>query len=209
MDEVMEAQRIEWQKEVIDAAIHLIYENSNACGIMRAGSYNLSENVFRIAIDEYLKSGIDALDEYDSLQYLSFDRNLNSPMDNEVHLVSKEDIELFNTALDGNNFWDIYSMFNDEVISEIKDWVEYSISRYEWMDSYEYRRRGEFGEDLKKQVKKRDGNKCIKCGSKLLLEVHHIKPLIDGGDNSMENLMTLCHSHHVLAHKKLSKGGGR
>jgi hypothetical protein len=38
----------------------------------------------------------------------------------------------------------------------------------------------------------RDGGKCLKCGATDALSLDHIKPLRSGGDNSMENLQTLC-----------------
>lgn len=38
----------------------------------------------------------------------------------------------------------------------------------------------------------RDGGKCLKCGATEALSLDHIKPLGSGGDNSMENLQTLC-----------------
>jgi 5-methylcytosine-specific restriction protein A len=38
---------------------------------------------------------------------------------------------------------------------------------------------------------------CLNEGRHTLAEeVHHIKPLGEGGDNSMENLMSLCKHHH-------------
>jgi hypothetical protein len=41
-------------------------------------------------------------------------------------------------------------------------------------------------------VFERDNYLCIACGSHEDLTVDHIKPLIRGGDNSLENLQTLC-----------------
>lgn len=38
---------------------------------------------------------------------------------------------------------------------------------------------------------------CLAVGrTEIGVEVHHIKAKRDGGDNSFENLMTLCKSHH-------------
>ena len=44
------------------------------------------------------------------------------------------------------------------------------------------------------QVFNRDGNSCLRCGSKESLSIDHIKPLVHGGDNSINNLQTLCKS---------------
>jgi hypothetical protein len=48
-------------------------------------------------------------------------------------------------------------------------------------------------EEIKKQVKTRDGYQCLCCGTTRRLEVDHIAPSYLGGDNSMGNLQTLCH----------------
>ena len=49
----------------------------------------------------------------------------------------------------------------------------------------------------KKKVKARDGNRCLVCGSTYRLEVDHRIALMNGGDNSIENLGTLCDPCHV------------
>ena len=51
-------------------------------------------------------------------------------------------------------------------------------------------------ERTKKEVKKRDGGCCLVCGSKRDLEVNHKIALMNGGDNSKDNLGTLCDSCH-------------
>ncbi|MBM3213261.1 HNH endonuclease [Candidatus Poribacteria bacterium] len=49
-------------------------------------------------------------------------------------------------------------------------------------------------EDVKEQVKARDGYRCICCGEmgKRRLEIDHVAPSYYGGDNSLANLQTLC-----------------
>ena len=48
----------------------------------------------------------------------------------------------------------------------------------------------------KQEVKARDGNCCLVCGSTYQLEVDHRIALMNGGDNSIDNLGTLCDSCH-------------
>ena len=43
----------------------------------------------------------------------------------------------------------------------------------------------------------RDGWKCVVCGSSGPLELDHARALMNGGDNSLDNLHTLCHDCHV------------
>jgi len=49
----------------------------------------------------------------------------------------------------------------------------------------------------------RDGGTCS-CGAPGV-EVHHIHPLHLGGDNSLDNLITLCWACHREAHRQITK----
>ena len=47
----------------------------------------------------------------------------------------------------------------------------------------------------------RDGHRCRSCGSAGRLEVHHVRPLRDGGEPyDLSNLQTKCRSCHVREH---------
>jgi 5-methylcytosine-specific restriction endonuclease McrA len=50
----------------------------------------------------------------------------------------------------------------------------------------------ETSEEIKRQVRKRDGNKCLCCGSTKKLQVDHIHAWHLGGSNLLDNLQTLC-----------------
>ena len=52
------------------------------------------------------------------------------------------------------------------------------------------------GTHKKKRVIERDGGACVRCQSEHLLEVDHIIPVCEGGDNNEENLQTLCRRCH-------------
>jgi 5-methylcytosine-specific restriction endonuclease McrA len=51
----------------------------------------------------------------------------------------------------------------------------------------------------------RDGYQCTDCRTTEELEVHHLKPLCEGGSHATDNLTTLCHADHVQAHRELRK----
>ena len=60
--------------------------------------------------------------------------------------------------------------------------------------------------DISKQVKNRDGNKCVLCGGIEGLEPHHITPLSKGGKTVMSNLLTMCKTCHDRRHPHLVVG---
>ncbi len=57
---------------------------------------------------------------------------------------------------------------------------------------------------LAKEVKQRDGNKCVQCSSTEELDVHHIVPLSKGGRTVKSNLITLCKYHHEGKHSHMA-----
>jgi hypothetical protein len=65
---------------------------------------------------------------------------------------------------------------------------------------------------VKRGVLRRDGYKCRKCGwthdewnrsDPRHLELHHVKPHVDGGENTEENLLTLCTICHDDIHRSI------
>jgi len=55
-------------------------------------------------------------------------------------------------------------------------------------------------ENLRQQVLRRDGWRCQSCGTMSNLEVHHIQFRSHAGDDSEENLITLCYTCHASVH---------
>lgn len=59
-------------------------------------------------------------------------------------------------------------------------------------------------QSLRKQVKKRDHNRCKVCHvedhRRGRLCLHHIVYRSEGGENTLENLITLCHECHLEVH---------
>jgi ATP-dependent DNA helicase RecQ len=55
-------------------------------------------------------------------------------------------------------------------------------------------------EQLRRQVLRRDGWRCQSCGTTSNLEVHHKEFRSQSGDDSEENLITLCATCHSVIH---------
>jgi hypothetical protein len=49
-------------------------------------------------------------------------------------------------------------------------------------------------EHVRAEVWRRDGGKCVRCGSRYKLEYDHIVPLSKGGSNTVRNIELLCES---------------
>ena len=70
--------------------------------------------------------------------------------------------------------------------------VQRAIARISQGDSELSAARQPIPDDVKMFVWKRDGGRCIKCGSQENLEFDHIIPLSKGGSNTARNLQLLC-----------------
>ena len=56
-------------------------------------------------------------------------------------------------------------------------------------------------EQLQKQILRRDGWRCQGCGTRSNLEVHHKEFRSQSGDDSEQNLITLCVECHASCHR--------
>jgi 5-methylcytosine-specific restriction endonuclease McrA len=57
--------------------------------------------------------------------------------------------------------------------------------------------------ELSRQVLVRDSWRCQNCGRASELQVHHLRFRSALGDDSLENLITLCVDCHASIHKKI------
>lgn len=58
--------------------------------------------------------------------------------------------------------------------------------------------------DVKKAVWKRDGGKCVYCGSQVDLEYDHIIPIAKGGSSTTQNIQILCKKCNRKKHASIS-----
>jgi 5-methylcytosine-specific restriction endonuclease McrA len=76
------------------------------------------------------------------------------------------------------------------------------------IDSPAETRRTEIPAVLQHAVRFRDQGRCqfkrssegAICGEKRWVELHHVKPVAQGGEHSVQNLVTLCNNHHGYFH---------
>ena len=62
----------------------------------------------------------------------------------------------------------------------------------ELTDSNQQQLRQTILSEVRREVWRRDGGKCVKCGSRLNLEYDHIIPVTKGGSNTARNIELLC-----------------
>ena len=62
-------------------------------------------------------------------------------------------------------------------------------------------------EQLRNQVLSRDGWRCQDCGTMSNLEVHHKEFRSQSGDDSEQNLITLCTTCHASVHQNRAVQG--
>jgi len=69
-------------------------------------------------------------------------------------------------------------------------------------------KRKQIPQHILNQVVLRDKGRCSfqkhgrRCHHRRFLDIHHIKPVKDGGQNTVENLATLCETHHIYLHNR-------
>jgi len=56
-------------------------------------------------------------------------------------------------------------------------------------------------ERLHRQILRRDGWRCQSCGTMTTLEVHHREFRSHSGDDSEDNLITMCTACHARVHR--------
>ena len=55
---------------------------------------------------------------------------------------------------------------------------------------------------LRGQCFDRDGWRCRECGGATALQAHHVRPVVEGGADVLDNLRTVCRACHLAAHRR-------
>jgi hypothetical protein len=64
-------------------------------------------------------------------------------------------------------------------------------------------------QELRWQILQRDGWHCQRCGGMTNLEVHHLQFKSHQGEDTEQNLVTLCSACHKMTHSRLSSNSPR
>ena len=86
------------------------------------------------------------------------------------------------------SYWKAFRNFQKWIWTNDK--VSYSNDTVEY--GGEERKRHTISQRVKDQVWRRDGGKCVECGSNYKLEFDHIIPHSKGGANTYRNIQLLC-----------------
>jgi len=68
------------------------------------------------------------------------------------------------------------------------------------MAGRKHSRNGKSQQCARKRIVAKRGEKCEQCGSKVQIELHHIKPMKEGGYHDDDNCILLCWLCHQKAH---------
>jgi len=96
-----------------------------------------------------------------------------------------------------------YLLVNTDLVVEVTDSSRSYVTKFKYIPNEGVASRRVKGK-LRDEILERDDHRCVSCGIEEDLQVHHIIPRDSGGENSKENLATLCADCHFYAH-----GGGR
>lgn len=105
-------------------------------------------------------------------------------------------IKLRLTQINGHYLASKSSTFNKEDVLSLVNKVQNKNGSY-YRDEYIWNsicrvERGKVSNKLRFAIYRRDGNRCVKCGSRRHLEIDHIYPISKGGKSEYSNLQTLC-----------------
>lgn len=164
--------------------------------ITAPGHYGMSVSTFIHLYELYLTTGINYTQDYHLAIWI---RWVDDPK-NEIWSKAERDIceRIYTGKHPINAFFIPSDKEKKQALSTLKIMSEESDIREFLAHTYRYRRRESLHHIKKKSVRqmifKRDGYKCKKCKSTENLSVDHIKPVLQGGLDTIDNLQTLCRS---------------
>lgn len=139
----------------------------------------------------YSETGQNLLDDYNLL----IDIKWQAEEDSEFYIVNDQNKDRLQESLSQIQNLGLFDANVCELISSrIEDEYE-TYCFYEGMEARRERAKSYLSnKDVRREVFKRYGKKCLRCKSKENICLDHITPISQGGDNEIENLQPLCKS---------------
>ena len=189
------------EKEIFLDRFRSLMETSKTFGgITIQGFYDIPNDIFLSALDHYLDTGENVLDEYSEIIYLRRDiaEYERDPWAESTRYFSKRKREEIQNVIENYGFWNIHAFLNDSEIETLQHLIDLSKKREEYRQTYVYRRRQACiytaNPKTRARIFKRDGCVCKKCGTTTNLQLDHIIPVSKGGKDEDGNLQVLCAS---------------
>jgi predicted restriction endonuclease len=195
-------QKSQLQYSCTETVRKLFAGSENFIGVTMRGCYTINTRDFLIALDHYIQTDENVLDEHAYLSQLSL-----KDYSDEFIYFSKEERRKILDLKRGNGFWE-FSTFIDEN-TEIN--LLYAVKKSELADSeietIKHRRKlaSTANKKFREKVLAKTGGKCAACGTKKNIVVDHIKPVSNGGSNELSNLQPLCGKCNSKKHTKSMK----
>lgn len=99
-----------------------------------------------------------------------------------------------------------FALNHQDIIKRCDEIIELKKLYYKSIDSKTKSEARKFVADNRSDLLELHNNKCYVCNLSFIpmLQIHHIKPLKDGGTNDLKNLTVLCPNCHKLIHLFIS-----
>lgn len=174
--------------EDYDNMLDFVSESTTCQSVTFSGCYDMNFSVFLKLFKYYKETGINLLDTYSAVKYMTWDKDSNEVYDKEKYDIIIEAIsnpiiqELFNHSVLNQIYLDITAGYESycNIVSK-KPKQERSKAC-----SYTAKLR------IKELVYKLHGKSCLCCGTDKNLSLDHIIPIHKGGKNEIDNLQPLC-----------------
>ena len=159
--------------------------------ISRQGNYGVPKFILEESLKTYSEDGnLDPLMCYEKVVHASW------IVPDDGYYLTIEDLLFIESFLAGEEYWLPEQIINPSTIDTVSRVAKYSREQNHLYSSYKHRRRESLRvtgkAELREQVFKKSNYKCVKCKSPVKLTIDHIKPVLKGGGDEVENLQTLC-----------------
>jgi len=196
---------MENSKEFLEKLENFMKGSKHFAGLTMIGCYTLSIKDFLAALEYYIETGKNVLDEHAEITWAGW-KDYNKHSDYRISKYTNRKIAKLQKLFNNKGFWNVYSFYPEKKIKEIRDYLAWCKIENQKLESYPMKRyRASLytsRSDIRKKIFERDGRVCRYCGSTENLTLDHIIPVKDGGKNTLDNLQVLCRSCNAKRNKK-------